>query len=341
MKRILETIKRMRSKAAGRGLILLYHRVASPPRDPQALAVSSANFSDHLKILLEIATPMALHEMTRRVRAGRSLPDRAVAISFDDGYCDNIQTAEPLLRELGMQATVFVATGYVAERKSYWWDVVDTAVLGTLPEGVHELVLPWKRYQLDLRGPPLESDDWTALLGPPNDARRMAYADLLAHLKFCTPADMTVAIRALLALAHLSPIPELQCRPSTPDEIAGASRRGVLTFEAHTVNHPSLKGLSPEEQRVEIASGRSQLTDWLGYAPTLFAYPYGTTADYDETTARIASESGFKGAFINHPGIVRPGSAAFFLPRILIRNIDATTFRQQIEHAFTNLEVSH
>jgi peptidoglycan/xylan/chitin deacetylase (PgdA/CDA1 family) len=112
----------------GAPAILLYHRVAALEHDPQQLAVTPGNFDAQLAVLGDTCTPVPLDEIPALLRA-RRLPRRPVAVSFDDGYRDNLTEAKPLLERRGVPATVFVASGYVGRRAEFWWDELER--LGT------------------------------------------------------------------------------------------------------------------------------------------------------------------------------------------------------------------
>src|SRR5204863_340481 len=75
-------------------LILIYHRVAAVPVDPWGLAVSPKHFAEHLDVLRRTRHPMPLATFVSRI-AERTLPRNAVAITFDDGYADNLLAAKP------------------------------------------------------------------------------------------------------------------------------------------------------------------------------------------------------------------------------------------------------
>src|SRR5689334_22252023 len=102
--------------------ILLYHRVTNLETDPQLLAVTPENFAAHVEILRELTLPMRLPELVADVRAGKPLARSAVAVTFDDGYADNLDHAAPLLRDRQIPATVFVATAGLNNAAEFFWD---------------------------------------------------------------------------------------------------------------------------------------------------------------------------------------------------------------------------
>ena len=48
-------------------------------------------------------------------------PERALAITFDDGYKNNLEIVAPVLRQVGVPATFFVTAGFVEGRTTPWW----------------------------------------------------------------------------------------------------------------------------------------------------------------------------------------------------------------------------
>jgi peptidoglycan/xylan/chitin deacetylase (PgdA/CDA1 family) len=117
-----------RRRFARRGVILLYHRVASPGLDPDRLAVTSSHFDAQLRVLSTLGQPLGLEEFERRRRDG-TLPERAVAVTFDDGYQDNLLEAAPALARARIPATVFVATGRTGGARGFWWDELAALLL--------------------------------------------------------------------------------------------------------------------------------------------------------------------------------------------------------------------
>ncbi len=78
---------------------------------------------------------------------------------------------------------------------------------------------------------------------------------------------------------------------------------GGIEVGSHTVGHPHLTALSPEEARREIVDSRRQLEDSL-QAPCLsFAYPYG---DWDARVRDLVAEAGYEAACTTRRGAARP-----------------------------------
>jgi peptidoglycan/xylan/chitin deacetylase (PgdA/CDA1 family) len=97
--------------------ILGYHRVAD---DRDVLAVSPDAFRRQMQALLEsgsriIRLDAALGLLTQAVS------ESYVCVTFDDGYRDTLENAAPILRELGIPATVFVPTAMIDGRSSFYW----------------------------------------------------------------------------------------------------------------------------------------------------------------------------------------------------------------------------
>ena len=298
------------------GLVLLYHRVTTLAADPQLLAVSPDRFRAHMELLRSAYVPMPLAELARRSRHGTA-PRHAVAVTFDDGYADNLHEAEPILREVGIPATIFVATGHVASGREFWWDELERLILidSTRPA---ELVV-------EHRGEERHYATGTV------EQRRAAYDALHPWLRF-GPLERREDV--LAQLRRWADEPEggrhrTSHRPLTLDELRELAASPVIKVAPHTRRHPALAYQPVDVQRNEIAGSARDLEEWLGERAPVFSYPFGGPgADYDYETVAAVRHAGFRLAVANFPARVTPLSSRFAIPRHLVRNWDGSEFER-------------
>lgn len=90
----------------------------------------------------------------------------------------------------------------------------------------------------------------------------------------------------------------------------------LCTIGAHTVNHPKLDTLSPDEQKKEIAQSRQELEALLGHPTLHFSYPHGA---YNADTLSIINQQAFRSVLHAWGGNIRRGANPLMLPRIELR----------------------
>ncbi len=92
-----------------RAVALVYHHVSD--ETPAATSVTPKEFKTHLDYLADEGyTVLALGDILARLERGDGVPDKTVAITFDDAYESVLTTAAPALKRRGWPFTVFVAT---------------------------------------------------------------------------------------------------------------------------------------------------------------------------------------------------------------------------------------
>lgn len=118
--------------ASESGVILVYHHVAGDT--PPSTSLSPKNFAAHLEYLQAndfnvISLPAMVDALANR----ESIPDKSVAITFDDGYASIYDTAFPMLQEYGYPFTLFVSTGPIDRGQSNymtWEHIAEMAAAG-------------------------------------------------------------------------------------------------------------------------------------------------------------------------------------------------------------------
>lgn len=277
--------------------ILIFHRVLAEPDPIFPGEVDARRFDAICGWLRQWFNVMPLDDAVRRLREG-ALPQRAASITFDDGYADNHDQALPILQRHGLNATFFIATGYLGGGRMF-------------NDSVIEIVRRAPGPQLDLSGlgvGALGRLDIDSL-----DARRRGIEAILQAIKY-RPADhreaLTEAIRARTGVTRLPN--DLMMTPAQVRRLHGSGMR----IGAHTRSHPILARLDPAVAREEIEGGRDDLRQLLGAPVTLFAYPNGRpNGDYSRESVELVRASGFEAAVSTAWGVCDRGSDPYQLPR--------------------------
>jgi len=109
--------------------ILMYHSVGGEGSFPEyygsKLNVTPDTFQRQMKFLHNKGyNVISLEEFIERIKSGKRVPRKTVAITFDDGIRNNFSEAFPILKKYNFPATIFIPTGYVGKKKYLTWDQI-------------------------------------------------------------------------------------------------------------------------------------------------------------------------------------------------------------------------
>jgi len=341
IRRLRRAARWFRNRIAGGALILLYHRVAALPSDPQLLCVAPARFAGHLELLRKHYRPLRLQELNEALH-DPTFPHRGVVLTFDDGYADNLYHAKPLLERYEIPATVFVATGSIGRGREFWWDELERLLLqpGSLPETL-QLGINGSNFQWELiRASHYTDDDyrrdssWNVLERDDPSPRHRLYRSLCRLLLPITEGERARVLQEIAAWAGKGSEGRSTHRALSPDEVVRLAEGELVEIGAHAVTHSVLSALPPATQRSEILESRAQLEDMLRRPVSSFAYPYGGRSDYTDETVAMVREAGYACACSNFADLVWKGSDCFQLPRVVVRNWDGGEFTHLLEEWF-------
>ena len=292
---VLKTVLDRLSPAGrkGRLTVLIFHRVMAV-RDPlRPFEPTVAEFADILDWIQRWFTVLPLSDAIARLRSD-SLPARALAITFDDGYADNRKLALPELQRRGLSATFFIATAYLDGGRMF-------------NDIVIEAVRRCNRETLDL------SDLGLGLHRISNDdERRATIGALLPKLK---GLEVQARQERSIKIAERAAAGAPDGLMMTSEDLAHLVKAG-MELGGHTDSHPILALLPEVAARTEIERGRKRLQDIAGRRISLFAYPNGRPgADYTDATRDLVRSLGFDAAFSTAYGVASRDSSLFDLPR--------------------------
>lgn len=284
------------SSGAGRRLTtLLFHKIprAADPLTP--LELPAPAYRGILEFVRENFQVLPLIEAVRALRAG-TLPKRALAITFDDGYAEWFDNAAPTLLELKLPATFFITTEQLAG-PSLWHERIIAAVRALPNEGAK---LP---HGFDQFG------------GLETLERRIFLVDELQdRLKYVQLSERLRAIELLESQAA-TPLD----LPAMFDASSVQKLHGMgFDIGAHTMRHPILKECSEADAVAEIGGSREELEGLIGERVKLFAYPNGLpNKDYLAEHVTLVKRCGYEAAVATCNGTADSRTDLFQLPRFM------------------------
>lgn len=287
--------------------IIVYHRVDEAAASPWTLpAINPHDFEEEMLFLKQHTDVVSLDELFLYMREQRRLSRNLSAITFDDGFRDNYCHAFPILRKFALPATIFLATDRIGNPDLALSDQVNYAVWNTALsqvriEGLGEFILTKTH----------ERKAAARTINMLIKSERLEIQDQLVRACLNT---LQTAIPT-----HLNS--KLMLSWSEINEMTSSN----ITFGAHTCSHRRLAGLTKEDARREIIESKLIIEKKTGKKVTAFAYPFGTSADYNETTVRLVREAGFIGAVTLNHGVIDSWDrkvSPFELPRISGTRVD-------------------
>ncbi|MDJ0975208.1 MAG: polysaccharide deacetylase family protein [Planctomycetota bacterium] len=327
MKRLAETLlcalgwpRRYRERNRRKLLVLMYHGVSRTPLRPfcwHQLPVDA--FRRQLAWVREHYNVIPLSEAVAQLEAG-ALPDRAAAITFDDGFKNNLDVALPVLESLGLPATIYLPTSVIGTDTALWPDRLYLAIAKT---SVYTL----DATALDLGTLPIRTT-----------AEKEAAIQACWHaLKTRAPEDVDAFLDA--AEAELGKPDRLgEFALLDWDEVKTLAASPLIELAAHTETHPILAQCDDARVVREIHGSHEVLRKDLGIEPTTFAYPNGRLVDFDERARRAVTAEGVDFALSTENGLVDAESDRLALPRMCIgSDLTFSRFRLLVTGALAGL----
>ena len=301
-------------------VILMYHRLNDLPDYAYPIVVKPYNFAQHMEVIRKHYRPMRLLDLTDAI-ARRSLPDRGVVITFDDGYIDNFTKALPILEEYRIPATIFVLAGNIDTNKEFWWDELERIILKPAE-------LPAK-LEINIQG---QSYHWPTASAEERSQARKAVHLLLKPLTF---EERELLLNKLAEWAGQSREGRAKHRSMGSEELHQLSKNKLIDIGGHTVTHPQLSAQSYESQYHEVFKGRKRLEEITGKPVESFAYPYGTLEDFNSDSLKIVRSCGFRAACTTvNEKVNLENYTLFDLPRFPVDDWDREVFEYQLFNYF-------
>jgi peptidoglycan/xylan/chitin deacetylase (PgdA/CDA1 family) len=278
-------------------IILCYHGIGESG-NPLGVAPGRELFEAQMRFLRENYRVASLEEACRELSAGTKT-EPGVVITFDDGYRSAYTVAFPILQKYGLPATIYLTVESVETGQVAWYDRVFLAMA----------VAPSGELQLDLRGP------WRFELNSPEDRLRAAL-EVVALLR-TLPNSQRCECCSLLENRIGLPQNALSSRVLPWEELDTMHQAGIA-FGSHTLTHPVVSQLAPQELQQELAASKCLLEKKLGVPVLDFAFPFGKASDCSPAALAMLSRCGYRSAVTTVPGVNTPQVNPFELRRLQV-----------------------
>jgi len=251
------------------------------------MIVEPDTFKLHLQVLKEEFSLLPLREWVERKNSNRPLPDKACAVTFDDGWLDNYEYAFPLLEQASIPATLFAVSNMIGTCEMFW------------PNRVVKL----------LQQPPAKrnSISWLQQLSSSQPVNSEISAQAIYALKDFSDHYLVQLIESAEQELGLSP----ESTPSLMNwqQLRQLSDNELFDIGSHTCHHFRLNAdLDPEIMRQEITESKKLLEKKLDRPIDLFCYPNG---DYCKNTVKEVTRH-YKAAVTTQSGINKSSNTNLF-----------------------------
>lgn len=287
-------------------LILMYHRVL-PAIDHSVAPVQAGMYVTPDSLGLQLSylkskyTIVSLQDLVQRLQAGQDISHCCV-ITFDDGWQDNYQHAFPLICELNLPVTIFLATGFIGTEKWFWPEELAWSISHICEVGKTTLLPATLLDILNCEGI--------------KDRDVASYIDHTVEV-----VKQWDPVRREKLVGECCSYRQSVCKGKSErlllnwDEVREMNDSGLVSFGSHTVSHELLDQIHGDELHFQLTESIEHLQREAANPEKLLAYPNG---NFSREVVNMLSESGYIGAVTTERGFVQNSSPLFGLPRIAV-----------------------
>jgi peptidoglycan/xylan/chitin deacetylase (PgdA/CDA1 family) len=263
---------------------------------PARRGAGTRGLQAQLSFIGRVANVVPLGGALRALGRGDPLPPRAVALTFDDGYRDQLELAVPMLERLGLPATFCLVPGLLDGTVPAWWEE-----LAWIFTRATRASVAWEGRTLRLATPA---------------ERRASVTAVLEELKRRDRLTRDAALDELVD--RCAPEGKLEEQAAFLDwEGARQLARRGFTVASHSLVHTILAEEPGPEQERDLRVSRRQLEQELDLPVDLLAYPNGKRPDYSRATIAAAARAGYTHALTTVEGWNRSATEPYEVRRFV------------------------
>jgi peptidoglycan/xylan/chitin deacetylase (PgdA/CDA1 family) len=322
LKTIRKSAVKFKKRIINGAVILGYHRIAVPTNNPYNVCVAPHHFTEQLEVLQKVANVIELNELVECIKTGE-IPKRAVVLTFDDGYLDNLIEGLPKLDQFQMPATLYLTTYSLGQE--LWWDKLARLVYNavTIPDAV-TLSCDSGLFKWKMPGKANKTRDDKS-----DNTRKNLVLALYKFSLIHSPEMREQLIDPLEELVGIKANGIPSTRLLSEDEVQQIAGSELVEIGAHSVNHPLLANLPESDQQYEIEHSKDCLERLLNRKVDSFSYPNGSVSP---KTISLVEKAGYTSACGSNNDLVWHRSQLFHLPRLWVPDVNGEDFLYWLKH---------
>jgi len=282
--------------------ILMYHSVMERPEAEAhtlgRIMHSSDVFRRQMEVLARDFNPVTLDDALEFVSGAKTLKGRPVVVTFDDGYTDNSEIAVPILNQVGVPATFYIAVESVDSHTLPWPSRLRHAMYTTRKNSWQSsdgATYPTTTFEERDRAFLRASDECCQLAGA---AQNNYVRKIETELDASVPAN-----KGDLMMNW--------------DQVRSLVKNGQIVG-SHTMTHPNMAYVSESEAQHELECSKQRLETELGQTVTHFSYPCpAMSPHWTPRTVEQSRRCGYLTAVTTNFGVVRRSDDPLSLRRVL------------------------
>jgi peptidoglycan/xylan/chitin deacetylase (PgdA/CDA1 family) len=258
-------------------------------------------FRKQLSYIKKYFFPLKVSDLIIARKSNGSYPENAVAVTIDDGYEDFYHIALPLLKEMGVPATIFVVADLVEENGWMW------------PDKFHYIV--------------------ECLRSSCNEFNLKVSKELLSNLKKLPVNNRDDQLKNIAQKYNINipSEPPPKYKLMSWDQLNHLSKTELIEIGSHTCTHPIMSHLNYEDSWYEINQSKCLISERLNIDVSSFCYPNGQIGDYRDDQKEMLKQAGYICGIASHFGYVINNSDKYSLPRIAGVKRDFNVFTKYLD----------
>lgn len=297
------------NKLSKEGLVVfLYHGVISEQyhsvRNYTNKHLLADVFYGQMKALSKSGLPLSMEEVLHHIETRTPFPAGAFAITFDDGFENNLSVAAPILSDLNIPAMLYLTTNFIDSNAMSWIDKIEFAVQYAKDQKIR---LFWDRDIL------FEISDVSSRIDLLNKVRYFVKSQ-----KKCDPYEFARKLCEIVNIVEPQSSDDPIDKKLTWDQVRDIQKTNFLSIGGHGHTHSILSFLSEEKLDLEITTSMNMFKQKIDCSPIHYSYPEGLNHCFSESVIDRLKNAGVRCSPTAEPGVNTCDIDPFYIRRIMV-----------------------